>query len=99
MNCFGVEFKKSIVNLISNPSKLGEDFFFTAGCLSRIIKTDVKSLSHVPGKYRTRFFCVVANRDDVIEGVVEKLIDTFGKRTGQVNPDSLHHTNCFGMDV
>lgn len=48
------------------------------------------------GKDWTALFCVIANREDVVEMLVGELVHMFGTMVRNVNPKLPHHRYGFG---
>jgi hypothetical protein len=53
---------------------------------------------YIAGEYRTGFPGVVADDDNIIKGLFDKLICILGITVTQVNPDFCHHPDSCRMN-
>lgn len=88
-------------NFVSNAPVMVPCFFVGVGRLGQPRRV-VKSYVPYPGvarKNRARFMRVAANRDDVIEIDVAKLVEVLGPMPGNVDARFSHHLDGDGIQT
>ena len=91
---FLVEFRKSSSDLVADVSKRCENLFFTPCRFRWIRKPKVQPGFHATGEGRTILIRVIADGDDVVEDILQKLLYGFWATRTDIDSNLFHHLDC-----
>lgn len=90
---------KPLANLIPDSPEFGHDLFLCSRCLRRIVEADVKPMLHLPREDRAGFLRVVADGNDVVEGLADEAVHVLRKRSLERNTRFFHNLDGLRMNA
>ena len=95
---FLVEFRESTSDLVSDVSKHCENLFFAPCRFRGIRKAELQAGLHMTGEGRAILIRLMADGDDVVKGILQKLTHSLRTTRTDIDPNLFHHLDCRGMD-
>lgn len=89
---------KAFFDLVSHTPELGQNVFICSSHFGGIVEPNVETVFDLPDKDRTRFLRIVADGDDVIELIPQKVINALRTAPRDIETKLLHHGNGFRMN-
>ena len=94
-----VELDESSFDLVTDCSKNTENLCLTPGSSRRVGESNVQPAFHLAGEDGAILICVIANGDDVVKGILQKLTHTLRKTVADIDSNLLHHSDRSWVDV
>ena len=94
-----VELRKSSFDLVADHTESDERFFLTPRSFRRISKANVQPALHLAGEDGAVLVRVIADRDQVVEGILQELTHILRSAHADIDSNLFHHLDCRGVNL